>query len=74
MNLTTTLALLAAEAILLGLCLWQERKPAKFGHVRLIPYRMIMLLLVVVGYATLAHALALYTGNPIVPRTQKYGR
>ena len=74
MDLMTTLGVLAAELAVIGLCVWQERKPMVPGRIRMVPYRMISLVLVVVAFATLAHAVALYTGNPVVPRTQKYGR
>lgn len=76
MDLKTTLIILFVELVLLGICYWQVRKPTapgKPGKPRLIPYRLIMLTLVVIALTTVAHVIALVTGNPVVPRTQKYG-
>ncbi len=68
MGLNLTLALLAGEVVLFGLCYWQERKPVNPSKPRLLPYRLIMLGLVVIFLATLAHAVALATGTPVQPR------
>ncbi len=68
MGLNVTLALLASEVILFGLCYWRERKPVNPSKPRLLPYRLIMLVLMVIFLATLAHAVALATGTPVVPR------
>jgi len=72
MGLTPTLILLAVEFLILAFCMWQARKPSIPGHPRLVPYRFISLMLIVIMLATLAHAVALITGNPVVPR-RKFG-
>ncbi len=68
MDLNVTLAILAGELLLLGFCYWQDRKPVVPGKVRMIPYRLIMLVLVVVILTTLAHLIALVTGQPVQAR------
>ena len=68
MNLNVTLAILLVEAVLFGLCYWQDRKPVNLGKPRLLPYRLFMLTLIVIFLATLAHAVALLTGQPVKPR------
>lgn len=73
MGLSTTLIVLVILVALLGACLWQDRKPMVPGRVRLFPYRIVMLLLVVASFTTLAHAISLATGKPVLPRTSKYG-
>lgn len=73
MNLTVTLILLGTLLSLLGLCIWQERKPRVIGDVRMIPYRFVALMLLIMSFATLAHAVSLATGKPVVPRTGKFG-
>ncbi len=72
MGLNATLTLLAIEIVLFGICYWQERKPINPGRPRLLPYRLIMLGLLVILLATLAHAMALATGTPVLPR-RKFG-
>lgn len=68
MGLSATLVLFAGELILFGLCYWRLRQPVNPAKPRLLPYRLIMLTLVVVLLTTLAHIIALVTGNPVVPR------
>ncbi len=73
MGLTATLIALGVQWAVIGLCLWQDRKPVEFGRVRLIPYRIVILTLGVMSIATLAHAVSVVTGKPILPRTSKFG-
>lgn len=73
MNLTVTLIFLGTLVTLLGLCLWQERKPRVIGDIRMIPYRFVALMLLIMSFAALAHAVSLATGKPVVPRTSKFG-
>jgi len=68
MNLTTTLIVLACQLAIIGYCLWQDRKPVNPAKPRLLPYRLIMLIMLIISLATLAHAIALWTGQPVVPR------
>lgn len=68
MDLNATIGLLVVELVLLGICIWQDRKPADPMKPRLLPYRLMMLVLVVIGLATAAHIVALLTGNPVMPR------
>jgi hypothetical protein len=73
MGLTATLIALGVQWAVIGLCLWQDRKPAEIGRVRLFPYRLVILTLGVMSIATLAHAVSVATGKPILPRTSKFG-
>ncbi len=73
MNLTVTLILLGTFLTLMGVCIWQERRPRVIGDVRMIPYRFIMLMLLIMSFATLAHAVSLYTGKAVTPRAGKFG-
>lgn len=73
MNLTVTLILLGTELALLGFCIWQERKPRVIGQIRMFPYRFVLLMMLIISFATLAHAVSLTTGKPVTPRTSKYG-
>ena len=73
MGLNVTLTLLVIQLILLGLSIWQDRKPVNPLKPRLLPYRLISLILVVMILATLAHLVALITGNPVMRRRGKFG-
>ncbi len=73
MGLNVTVALLVVQLIALGLCVWQDRKPINLAKPRLLPYRLISLILLVTVLATLAHLVALVTGNPIMPRRGRMG-
>ena len=68
MSLNATIGLFVVELLLLGICIWQERKPVDLLKPRLLPYRLFMLILVVMSLATAAHIVALVTGNPVMPR------
>ncbi len=68
MGLSVTLGLLVAELVLFGFCYWQDRKPINPMKPRLLPYRLVMMTLIVLFLATLAHAVALITGTPVKPR------
>ena len=71
MGLNVTIGLLAVQLLLLGFCYWQDRKPVNPGKPRLLPYRMLMLVLLVTSLATLAHLIALVTGTAIEPRRRR---
>ncbi len=68
MGLSVTLVLFACELLVFGFCYWQDRKPIDLAKPRLLPYRFIMMVLIIVMLTTLAHIVALVTGNPIVVR------
>lgn len=68
MGLNVTIGVLVAQLLLLGLCFWQDRKPVNPAKPRLLPYRLVGLLLIVTCLATLAHLIALVTGSPVAPR------
>ncbi len=68
MDLTTTLILFACELAVFGLCLWRDRQPPNPAKPRLFPYRLVMLTAIILLLTTLAHIIALVTGNPVLPR------
>ena len=70
MDLTTTLIVLALELIIFGVCYWRERKPIEFGKPRLLPYRLIMITMIVLFLGTLAHVVSLLTGQTVTPRNK----
>ena len=71
MTLSVTLALLVCTLILLAACILQDRKPVNPAKPRLLPYRLIMLFLIVVILATLAHVVSLVTGTTVMPRRRR---
>jgi hypothetical protein len=71
MGLTATISVLLVQLVLLGLCYWRARQPANPMKPRLLPYRFLILLLVVTSLATLAHVFALVTGIPVEPRRRR---
>lgn len=68
MGLNATLVLFVCELLLFGFCYWKDRQPINIAKPRMLPYRFIMLVLVIVLLATLAHIIALVTGIPVVAR------
>lgn len=70
MDLNVTYALLAGELILFALCYLQDRKPINPAKPRLLPYKLIMLVLIVVFLATTAHIISMLTGQPVKPRSK----
>jgi uncharacterized iron-regulated membrane protein len=73
MSMSLTVGLIIGQLILLGLCYWKDRQPVDPLRPRLLPYRLIMLVLVVAFLGTAAHLVSLLTGNPVVPRRGKMG-
>jgi hypothetical protein len=71
MGLDVTIGALAVQLVLLAICFWQDRKPVNPAKPRMLPYRLFMLVLLVSSLATLAHLIALLTGNPIEPRRRR---
>jgi hypothetical protein len=71
MNLHTTYGLLVAIVALFVFCYWRDSRPVNIAKPRMLPYKLILMLLVVAFLATAAHAISLITGVPIVPRTGK---
>ena len=68
MDLNVTVGVLISELIFLGLCFWREKQPVNLMKPRLISYRLVMLFLLVLMLATLAHIITLVTGHPVMPR------
>lgn len=67
MDLPLTISLFVGQTVILLLCIWQDRKPVDPLKPKLLPYRLLMLILVVTSLATLAHTMAILTGKPVVP-------
>jgi hypothetical protein len=70
-QLLTTLLFLGVEVALFVVCLMQARKPVDPLRPRLLPYNVIMILLAVAIFATLAHVISLLTGQQLAPRRGK---
>jgi hypothetical protein len=70
-QLLITIAVLAAEVVLFLVCLVQVRKPIDPLKPRLLPYNIIMILLTVAIFATIAHIVSLLTGHQLAPRRSK---
>ncbi len=68
MSLTITIGLLVGQLAFLLFCLVQARKPIDPLKPKLLPYRLLILVLVVTSLATIAHLMAVVTGTPVVPR------
>jgi hypothetical protein len=68
MDLNTSLGIMAATVVLFAICYIQDRKPVNVAKPRMLPYRLIMLLMIVAFLAIAAHVIGLLTGQPIVPR------
>lgn len=70
-QMAVTLAVLAAEVVLFLVCMWRVRQPINPLRPRLLPYNLIMILLVVAIFATIAHIISLVTGQQLMPRRGK---
>ena len=70
MNLNITLAIMAVEIALFVICYIQDRKPVNLAKPKLLPYKLIMMLLIVIFLATAAHVISLLTGQPVKPRSK----
>ena len=73
MTLHMTYGVLVAIVALFALCYWRDSRPVDLAKPRLLPYKLILMLLVVAFLATAAHAISLLTGIPVVPRRGKMG-
>ena len=67
MGLALTISLFLCQTVILILCIWQDRKPFDPLKPKLLPYRLLKLILVVTLLATLAHIMAVVTGKAVVP-------
>lgn len=70
MDMGVTVGLLLVEILVFALCYWRERRPVNPNRPRLIPYRLIMMTLIVIFLATIAHTISLATGHTVKPRTK----
>jgi hypothetical protein len=68
MDLYTALGVMAATVVLFVICYIQDHKPVNVAKPRMLPYRLIMMVLIVAFLAMAAHVISLLTGQPIVPR------
>lgn len=70
-QLTITLLVLAVEVALFLVCFLQVRRPVDPLRPRMLPYNVIMILLAVAIFATLAHVVSLLSGQQLMPRRGK---
>jgi hypothetical protein len=71
LNLAITVAALIIEIVLVSICYIQSKKPADPLKTRLLPYPFLMVVLVALILATLAHIVSLVTGQQVSPRRPK---
>lgn len=72
MDLNTAYGVLAVIAVLFLLCNWRDRQPVNPARPRILPYKLIMMMLIVAFLAIAAHVVSLITGQPVKPRN-KFG-
>ncbi len=72
MSLYVTIGVLLLEFLVLGICIWQDRKPIDPNRPRLFPYRLLMITMAVFILGTLAHVISLLTGQTVMPRNKIY--
>jgi predicted membrane channel-forming protein YqfA (hemolysin III family) len=65
MDLSVTLWAGALAGAIFVLCWLGERRPRRFGEVRLFPYIPVMMACLVAILVVLAHAVSLMTGKPV---------
>ncbi len=70
MDLNTSLGVMAATVVLFVICYIQDRKPVNVAKPRMLPYRLIMMVLIVAFLAIAAHVISLLTGQPVKPRSK----
>lgn len=70
-ELAITVAILLVEIVLIAICYIQTLKPADPLKPRLLPYGFLMIVLIAVLLATLAHIVSLVTGQQVQPRRPK---
>jgi len=73
MDLNTALGVMAVIVVLFVICYLQDRKPVNVAKPRMLPYRLLMMVLIVGFLAIAAHVISLLTGQQIKPRTGKFG-
>ena len=70
-SMLITLLVLAAEIGLFVFCLIRTRRPIDPLKPRMLPYNLILIILAVAIFATLAHIISLLTGQQLLPRQRK---
>ena len=70
-ELAITVAALLIEIVLIAFCYIQTKRPADPLKPRLISYPFLMIVLVAVMLATIAHIVSLMTGQQVQPRRPK---
>jgi hypothetical protein len=73
-ELIITLAVLAVEIVIFGLCYLRVKQPPNPMKPRLIPYNLIMLLLTVGIFVTLAHTVGVITGHKVEAKSRMKGQ
>lgn len=67
-ELTETLLVLAAAAVLFSFAAWRERQPKEDGVIRWIPYTGIQFVALLIFILAAAHLVSLWTGTPLIGR------
>lgn len=70
-ELAITIAIMIAEIALFGLCYYRAKQPPDPENPRIINYGLLMILLSLIFFATLAHCISLITGKQLKPRRRR---
>ena len=68
MPLAPTLVLLAFGLLLVGYCVWHERRPRALGEVSLFPSTPLMMVGLLAAILAAAHLVGFVTGTPLKGR------
>ena len=70
-ELIISVSVLVAEIVLFAICIVRGKRPPTLGQVRVFPYRLAQMFLIVLILVTAAHVISLITGSSIKPRRMK---
>ncbi len=70
-ELAITIGILVLEIALLALCYYRAKQPPDPLNPRILNYGLLMVIMVLVFLATLAHVISLATGTQVQPRRRK---
>lgn len=70
-ELAITIAIMIVEIGLFALCYYRAKQPPDPLSPRIINYGLVMILLALIFFATLAHAISLVTGTQVKPRRRR---
>ena len=73
-EMLVTLAILALEFALLGLCAYQSRKPVNPLKPRLLPYAGLTIFLGLAIFVTMAHTISVYSGHRLEAKLKNKGQ